>query len=224
MTAPAFLPAEARSFYDAAYTKSYSRNQNVTHAHEVAWAMTKSRLRKVGETLVCNSEDFVTPSVYTFNLEPASEILITNHDNGDVEVDMVLATTGPRKSDGLAFTEEALAEMAAQINANGSSLPDVDHETLQAIVKEHWPNKQRIISEVKKQKGVFKTLKAAVQDGKLWVKAIFAKPFAKLAEKFKSVSIEALRTPDGKGKLHKPTYLGFTFTHNPQLTGAGVAQ
>lgn len=219
-----FLPREAKQFYTDVYNKSYSRNRNVTRSHEVAWTMTKSRLRKVGETLVCNSEDFVTPSVYTFQLEPASEVLITNHANGDVEVDMVLATTEQRKTDGAAFTEEALGILAEQINAEGSTLPDVDHAVLAAIVKEHWPNKTRILAEVRKQKGTFKTIKAAVQDGKLWVKAILAKPFAALAEKFKKVSIEAFGHVDSNGLIHKPTYAGFTFTPNPQLAGAGVAQ
>lgn len=227
MNIPTFLPRAAQQFYTDVYNKSYSRHKNDVLASEVAWNMVKSRLQRVEGKLICNSENFEVPTVYTFALEPAGEVLIKNHDNGEIELDAVIATTEPRNSDGKYFTEVELQQIADQINTEGSTFPDVEHEKLQAIVQEHWPNTERILAEMKRQKGVFKTIKAVVQKvgdtAKLWVKAFLDKRYKNHVESFKKTSIEVLARDGENGRLLKPRYVGFTFTHTPQLSGADIA-
>lgn len=219
----AILPKEGKEYYEQVYLNSYSRNKDELLAHQVAWKLTRSKMKEVNGQLVCNSEDFAQPKLYSFEADFQGEVLIRNSDNGELEMDIVLANTSPRKSDGNYFTEEELQIMAEQINSYGSTLPDVDHAVMQKLLAQYGNNKVAILNAVKKEKGIFKKIQALVREGKLWVRAIFDKRYKNHVQKYNKVSIEAFATPDNSGRLRNPTYVGFTFTPTPQLEGVGVA-
>lgn len=216
------LPAEGVQFYEQSFTKLYNSLGSEELAHEGAWTLTRARMRVVGEELVACSEDFIAPQLFQFALQPAEEILIKNHDDGTIELDAVLATTEARRSDGKAFDEEALHELARQINEEGSTFPDVDHAILAKLAEKYGPDADAIKANIKREKGVFNRIKAAVKDGKLWIKAFLDKRYKNYVERFSNLSIEAFATPVN-GRLTKPKYLGFTFTNTPQLAGAQIA-
>jgi cation transport regulator ChaB len=213
------LPDEGKAFYASVYNKSYSERGDEALAHEVAWTLTKARMRSENGTLVACSEDFIPHTVFQFALEPAEEILIKNHDNGDVELNAVLATTEPRKTDGASFTEEALVEMARQINEEGSTFPDVDHETLSRLQAKYQFDPEGLVAAVKREKGVFRSIKAAVKNGKLWIQALLDRRYHNYKDRFTHLSVEALAKKNGR-TLTSPRYLGLTFTKTPQLSGA----
>lgn len=215
------LPEEGKVFYTGVYNKSYTSHSDEALAHEVAWTMTKARMRSENGTLVACSEDFIPHTVFQFALEPADHVLIKNHDNGDVELNAVLATTEPRKTDGAAFTEEALIEMARQINEEGSTFPDVDHETLTRLQAQYAFDPEGLVAAVKREKGVFRSIKAAVKGGKLWIQAMLDKRYHNYKDRFSHLSVEALAKKNGR-VLTSPRYLGLTFTKTPQLSGAQI--
>jgi hypothetical protein len=217
------LPREGVQFYERVYQNSYNRNQDELLAHQVAWGMTKSKMKLVDGQLICNSEDFIPSQKYVFDLEPAEQILIKNHDDGEIELDAVLATTEPRETDGKYFTEEELTSLAEQINSDGSSLPDEEHATLKRLTRSGVMNRD-LPSLIGSEKGIFKTIKAVVKEGKLWVKAFLDKRYRNHAKNFKGLSIETLAKSTPSGRLVQPRYLGFTFTNTPQLAGAGIAR
>lgn len=217
------LPAEGVSYYKQAFASSYSRNSDEVFAHKVAWELTKRCMREENGVLVANSEDFIAPRLYRFALEPAEEVIIKNSDNGEIELDAVLATTEARKTDGYRFDEEALSRIAEQINTEGSTFPDIDHETLTKLEAEFGYDPEVLAAAIKREKGVFTKIKAVVRDGKLWIKAFLDKRYKNYVDRFSKLSIEALAKPTADRRLVAPRYLGFTFTDNPQLSGAGVA-
>jgi hypothetical protein len=137
-------------------------------------------------------------------------------------MEAILATTD-KNTDNKFFTEDELSDISAQINTLGSTLPDVDHEKLQELVKKYGNNYEAIKTEIAKEKGVFKTIRSALKDGKLWIQAVLDKRYKNLVQKFGSLSIEALADADVTGRLRQPKYLGFTFTNNPKLKAARIA-
>jgi hypothetical protein len=218
------LPPEGVAYFTKVYNDSLERQGDDVLAFEVAWSSTKSLMREEGGVLVANSVDFLPSKVYSFSLEPAEEVIIKNHSNGDVELDAVMATTEPRVSDGASFTEEALVEMAEQINKFGSTFPDVDHETISRLEKQYAFDVDGLAAALKREKGIMSSIKAVVRDGKLWIKAFLDKRYHRFHDRFKNLSIEAAAKKTKDNKLVSPRYLGFTFTNTPQLVGAEIAR
>lgn len=219
------LPQEAAEFYQQVYDEAMSGGRDDALASKIAWTATRSRMTEVGGQLVCNSESFSVPRLFTFtfDIEPEREFIVMNSDTGELELDAVLATTEPRTPDGKYFTEVELEELAMQINEEGSTLPDVDHATLQSIVAKYGGDYDKIVAELKREKGIFKNIKAAVKNGKLWVRAQLDKRYKNYTEQFRGLSIEAIGHTTKQGRVTKPRYLGFTFTNTPRIPGAGVA-
>jgi hypothetical protein len=198
------------SLYNRAYKSSLSRHGDEFLARKVATAV----LRKAHDE---------GAQVLQFALVESETQIIANS-QGDIELTVLLANQNPRKTDGKWFSEEALHSMAEQINANGSTLPDVDHKVLRSATAAYGSDIEAIANAVRNEKGVFKSIKAAVKDGKLWIHAVLDRAYKAVAEKFRKVSIEAVGKVDKvTGMISQPRYLGFTFTHTPELDGVGVA-
>ena len=219
------LPDAGVKYFKAAYDSALARNHSDANAFKIAWGVTRKKLRKDSNgMLVANSQDFIPRQLFIFAMEPSNEILITNSEDGDIIVDAVLADTTPRKSDGKRFSDEALQQIAEQINAGGSTLPDTEHLVLNDVVQKHVGSIEAIKAEIQRQKGLFTKIKAAVKEGKLWIRAWLDKRYRKIVDKYKFLSIEASAKEGPDGTLLDPKYLGFTFTHTPQLIGAAVAE
>ena len=223
MTIRNLLPEEGKKFYDASYLKLLVSTEDPVLAEEGATALVKARLVEREGVLVANSESFAPVKVFQFSLEPREgEVIIKNSEDG-IELDAVLATTEGRRTDGARFTVESLEELAAQINSEGSTFPDVDHQTLTKLEEQYAFDMDGLMAAIKREKGVFRSIKAAVKEGKLWIKAFLDKRYKNYSDKFKNLSIEAAALKTADNRLVKPKYIGFTFTNNPQLPGAGIA-
>jgi len=217
------LPEAGQRTFLKAFNSSYARTENDATASRVAWDIVKKRFRRAGTQWVAMSADFEPPELFTFQIESSPQQIIVNAFNDDeIEIEGVLASTTPRKGDGKWFTEESLEALAEQINSNGSTLPDVEHAVMAALRDQFVPA-DRLPRKVMEEKGMFNRIKAAVRDGKLWIKAWLDARYKEIINLYKFLSIEALAKPQDDGSLIDPMYLGFTFTENPRIPDASLA-
>lgn len=219
------LPKNGQKLFMDIANKQIAKGNNESTAIQVSWAYVKSKFRKVDGKLVANDEDFILPELYELHLESTNNELIINDEMGELVVDAVLASTKPFKNpngEDRFFSEEDLMEIAEQINTQGSTNPTFTHQELSDIIMKYGFNYELVANELKKNRGLLKSIKAVVKEGKLWIRAMLDKRYKNHINKFKGVSIEALSTPVGN-RLTKPQYLGFIFTNNPRDRQALVA-
>ena len=216
------LPISGQKMFMQVVNSVLESGASESVAMATAWTAVKQKFKKVNNEWVAMSESFEIPNIYSFELAEPELKIITNSETEEIVMDAVLATT-EKNTEGLYFGNEELEEIANQINTWGSTLPDVDHEKLMTLVKQYGNDRDAIISSLKREKGIFKEIKAAVKDGKLWIQSVFDKRYKNHVNKFTGLSIEALSVPDNSGRLKNPTYLGFTFTNKPKLSGAKIA-
>lgn len=215
------LPQEGKDFYNKTYVAALKKSGNLNVAQIIAWNEVKKRLVP-GETgLIANSESFKEAKIYTFKMKEEDTKIVMNSETGELIMEAVLATTD-KNTEGKSFTHQALEDINAQINMHGSTLPDVEHETLKMLVRKHGRNPDAIITDMKKEKGIFKSIKSIIRDGKLWIQAFLDKRYKNHVDKFKALSIEAFADSDSAGKLENPKYVGFTFTNTPKLKGLKI--
>jgi hypothetical protein len=124
------------------------------------------------------------------------------------------------------FSEEALKDLADQINKFGSSHPDVDHEVMSGLVKQYGNNYDMIMNSLPKSKGIIKSIQAVYESGKLWIKGILGTGYKKIMSKVRGMSIEAIseNVDYNSSTINKAKYLGFTFAvkSNPKIMNAQV--
>lgn len=217
------FPKEVIDYFNIVKQEALQKGNSESTSELIALESVKSKLVVKDGLLVANSDVFKIPTVYTFNLTDANTKIILNA-NSDEEIVMeaILASTEPNV-EGYYFTEEELEDLMRQIDEGGSTLPDIDHAELKALVKQFGRNDELIKSELAKRKGVFKNIKSVVKDGKLWIQAFLDKRYKNHVNKFTSLSIESFADVDvGSKRLRNPKYLGFTFTNNPQLKSAKI--
>lgn len=217
------LPIEAQQMFVEIFNKEKSAGYSDAVAFEIAWVIIKSKFKNVEGYWVAMSEEFKTPELYTFEMSDADTKVIMNSENEEIVIEAILADN-TLNTEGKFFTEEELQDIALQINSYGSTLPDVDHEKLKGLISKYGHNMDAIKAELRSEKGIFKTIKAVVDKGKLWIQAALDKRYKNHTEKFKKLSIEAVADSMPNGRLIKPTYLGFTFTNTPKLLGASVVK
>lgn len=216
------LPQEGKDYFDKIYQMEMTNSGHPAFAERVAFEMVKQKLVEKDGKLVANSSQFTPVKIYTFEMIGFESKIIMNSDNEEFVMEAVLATTD-KNTEGKFFSNEELDSIASQINALGSTLPDVDHEKLNMLVQKYGNNYQAIQAEISKEKGVFKTIRSAIQDGKLWIQAVLDKRYKNIVQKFSGLSIEALADSDETGRLHNPKYMGFTFTKTPKLNDTRIA-
>jgi hypothetical protein len=216
------LPLSGVKYFNDVYNKALSNGSSEGVALGVAWSAVKNKLVVQGGSLVAMSDNFETPTLFSFKMSQPEINVVMNSETEEIILDAILADTTPN-TEGKFFTDEELQSISEQINVMGSTLPDVDHEKLNSLVKKFGNNYDAIVAELKKEKGIFKNIKATFEKGKLWIQAVLDKRYKNHTEKFKSLSIEALAKSDDNGRLRNPKYLGFTFTNNPKLKAARIA-
>lgn len=211
------LPIEGQNYFDEVYAQALKNSGSSIFAEQIATKMVVAKLVKQDGKLVALSENFKPVEIYTFEMQKCESKIIMNSENEEFVMEAVLANTD-KNTDGKFFTETELQDMSSQINALGSTLPDVDHEKLNILVRKYGSNYAAIKAELAKEKGIFKTIRSALKDGKLWIQAVLDKRYKNAAQKFDSLSIEALAdSNDITGRLTNPKYLGFTFTQSPKI-------
>jgi ferredoxin-fold anticodon binding domain-containing protein len=229
------LPPEALKFFYDVYVAA-SKNYDDDNAFNFAWEATKMKMTKSNGMYVVHnhyytqSEPEDLKDLTTLDMDSEDTKITMNAETDEIIMEAVLAdnhiTTdvtdfGKPKF----FTEEELQSIADQINVAGSTLPDVDHETLKKLCMKHGlHNIEAIRAELHSEKGIFRNIKATVDKGKLWIQAILDKRYKNHVNKFKALSIETLtETEQETGRMRNPKYLGFTFTNNPKSKNAMIA-
>lgn len=216
------LPSSGVKYFEDVYNTCLSNGSSEGVAVEVAWSAVKSKLVQGNGSLVAMSDNFETPTLFSFEMSQPEISVVTNSETEEIILDAILADTTPN-TEGKFFTDEELLSISEQINSLGSTLPDVDHEKLNRLVKKYGNNYDAIVSELNKEKGIFKSIKASFEKGKLWIQAVLDKRYKNHVNKFKGLSIESLAKSDETGRLRNPRYLGFTFTNKPKLKAARIA-
>ena len=225
------LPIEGKKFYQDVYLNTFTRTGDSILAEQVAVELVKNKLVKQDGMLVAMSESFVKPKLYTFSLDTNTLQVVNNAETGEITIDAILANTQPNV-EGDFFTEVELHQLCKQINEEGSTNPDTEHELLKKLESmmpllrskygtDEEAIKQAFKNEMVKGKGMFKSIKSAVKDGKLWIQAKLDKSYKTIVSKLNGLSIEALAN-NVDGRMTNPKYVGFTFTNTPKLKGARV--
>lgn len=218
----AILPKDGVQLFDELFLSQKQLGNSDSVAINVAWNVIKPKLKDEGGKLVAMSGAFIPPKIHSIMTSEPELKVVMNSETEEIILDAVLADTD-KNTDGDFFTEEELRSIETQINTFGSTLPDVDHEKLNSLVKKYGNNYDAIVAELKREKGIFKNIKAVFEKGKLWIQAVLDKRYKNHTEKFKGLSIESLAKRDSSGRLKNPKYLGFTFTNNPKLKAAKIA-
>ena len=213
------LPISGQNMYLEAYNTSLVKHKDNAIASKIAWEVVKKHFIPSGNNFIAMSESFIPKKLYTFDLEVQDTLFVLNADDGTIRMDAVLADTNDN-TDGKHFTEEDLNTLANQINKYGSTLPDVDHKMLDQLIDQYGGNPELVRNALTQQKGIFKTIKAVVEKGRLWIRAILDKRYKNHTSKYTGLSIEALADTTREGRLSNPIYLGFTFTNKPKLANA----
>lgn len=216
------LPSDGKQLFDEVYNYERSSGNSDDLATSVAWGVIKSKMVEKDGQLVAMSGMFIPPKIYSFVLDEPEVKVVMNSETEEIIMDAVLADTS-KNTEGDYFTEEELKEIESQINTMGSTLPDVDHEKLNSLVRKYGNNYDLIVGELRNQKGIFKNIKAVFDKGKLWIQTTLDKRYKNHINKFKGLSIESLAKRDSTGRLRNPKYLGFTFTNTPKLKAAKIA-
>jgi hypothetical protein len=191
------------TIYNAAYEK-YGEDKAMIIAN--TWL--KQNIKK--QETVAKTENKV--SLIRFTIDDSKE-LIKKTEDGDDYVDFVLTDTLP-DSQGDSYPLSLLEKWQKQINSGDMIIGDTDHLEYDKLLEQGY-SLDEIMNRLKEKKGIAKTLKAIIDKGKLWVRAIIDKRYKKLIkEKAKGVSLEALVTRNSEGDIIDGELGGFTFGVN----------
>ena len=179
-----------------------------TKSFKIAWSAVKKKFKKVDDKWVANSASFEQPTYLYFDTTGTN---IIKNSEDELIMERVLTTTDPN-TDGFAFTTEDLATMEQQINDGGGE-GDVDHEYLNKLISLYGDDTQKIIQEIRKKRGIAKGIKAKMTDNKLWLQAKIDKRYKNHIDKYKYLSVEAVK-PNNTSPVQ---YLGFTLTNKPRI-------
>lgn len=192
------------------------------YGSRVAWNAVKSRLHETENTIIAQAKDFVPQSMYTFTVKQEKTEVITQSEDGDYILDIILATDQKNKN-GKYFTEQDLKEMASYINENGLAAPGEDnHSEFERVALTEGLDTRRIRKRLQDMRGEIKNVKAAVKDGKLWVQGRLDKSFKTKADAYENVSIEILGRTDANNRM-SGTPVSFIFTDKPMQNGTAIA-
>lgn len=187
---------------------------------KVAFAVANKWLQKQvkEKQIVARSAESLTR--VSFVIDDSSEF-IKRTDDGDDYISFKLADVFEDKF-GIKLPENLLQKWADYINGN-PIVGDVDHKEYDYWLEQGLKDDE-IMERIRNKKGIAKTLKAVVDKGRLWVKAIIDKRYKKVIRDAKGVSLEALLSKDDNGNIIDGQLLGFTFgvKHNPVIEGTEI--
>lgn len=225
------IPTITEEVFDKAYNKAREQTDSDAKAIAIAWGVVKNRLTKVEDKMVALSENFKPIEYYTFELNAHDNKLVINATGDELTFEGVLASTDTFQQDAFTvrkYSEDALKDMAEQINKFGSSHPDIDHETMNTLVNQYGRNYELIMNALPKKKGIIKSIQAVYENGKLWIKGVLNPTFRKIMKNVRGISIEALSEDIDlqSSTINKAKYLGFTFAvnKNPKMSVARVTR
>lgn len=220
------LPVAAQKVYAETFNHLYKGKGSKAKAHLIAFEVIKKRLKHSKGKYVALTEGI---EYYTFDLQSTESKLVINATGDEVVFEGILATTDVFQQSANTvrkFSEQALQDLAEQINKFGSTHPDIDHETMDSLVKQYGDNYEMIMNAMPKSKGLIKSIKAVYENGKLWIKGILDSRYKKTMKNIRGMSIEALSesVDTSSSVINKAKYLGFTFAvnKNPKIPAAKI--
>ena len=147
-----------------------------------------------------------------FHVDDSKE-LIKRSEAGDEYIDFVLTDTLPDK-EGVQYPLKLLEKWAKKVNEGDMLLGDIDHAEYDRLLASGL-GADEVIEKLKSKTGIAKGLKAIINDGKLWIRAIIDKRYKSMIKnKAKGVSLEALLVRDSDGNIVDGDLGGFTFGVN----------
>lgn len=188
-----------------------------TEAYDLAISRGNSQL--VSEAIALTISSRNTPNFVRLNITPQTNQIVFNAKGKEITFEGILADQGqfiqsllPYKV--MNFTEEALKDIAEQINSFGSTAPDVDHEVGERLSKMYGSNTNLIMNAIPQYKGMLKNIQAVYSDGKLWIKGTLDEKYRSILPHVKGLSIEAMTESISNTNITKSKYLGFTLAVN----------
>ena len=179
------------------------------YGEERAFIIANTWLKKSIKVTSVEAKTERVATIIKFEVDDSKE-LIKKTDSGEDYIDFVLTDNLPDKS-GDSYPDALLAKWADQINSGDVLLGDMDHEEYDRLLKAGY-SVDEVMAKLKEKKGIAKTLKAVIQKGKLWVRAIIDKRYKKIIkEKAKGVSLEAAVVRDSDRNIIDGDLGGFTF-------------
>ncbi len=180
---------------------------------EIAFIVANKWLKnQIKITTTTAKTEQVTREIIRFSVD--TKELIKKTDNGEEYISAVL-TDNLSDSEGTKLPDEILKKWETHIN-NNPIIGDIDHEEYDKLLSSGLTDEE-VQERLREKPGIAKAIKAIYEKGKLWIQAIIDKRYKKVIEKSKGVSIEAIITKDGNGKIIDGDLLGFTFgiNHTP---------
>jgi hypothetical protein len=187
-----------------------------TDGESKAFAIANTWLKKQvkEKKVVARTEASVERLFFTID----SSNLIKRTDDGEEYISAVLSDDLPYKTptgEMEHFPRHVLEKWAKQINSE-ILVGDIDHEEYDKVINQvNSVDEMKLL--MKRKPGIAKTVKAILDDGKLWIRALIDKRYKKVVEQAKGLSIEAYvtkRNPDGS--IADADLFGFSFGVNHQ--------
>ncbi len=182
------LPVKAQNMFMKAFNSSITRTSEEV-AYKVAWSLVKKQFKKVDGKWIARG---MGHSLYTFDMTNKGTSFIKKDKDGEYFLEAVLTDTMVDEV-GTKYTEATLIDYAKQINEYGIAgfITHADWDEF-CTNNLHLDEEAFVARARTERKGIFKTIKAIYEKGKLWIKALIDKRYVKQAKKFNKVSIEAL--------------------------------
>lgn len=199
-----------KDFEDGVRNQAISYGYDEVTASKVAAQAVIDRLQpSEAGFAIAQTDDFVTSNTFTYEFQ-LTNFRVDQSMNSGVVIEAVLGSTS-EDSTGQAFSEDILYEFAQQINDGAIGGFVDEHASFRAT-------KDRLASD-----SVTDWVKAKVSNGALMITAKLRQGFEWVANRFDSVSLEAV-VPKAKTLIQgsKKTFLGggmlkgFVFTNNPK--------
>lgn len=204
------LPKKTQQSWAALYEQYQPRGDDVALFAANTWL--KSTIRT---TQAIAATQGAMRKVLRFEVDTTKEF-IKRTDDGEEYISAML-TDVLENVDGNPLPIELLQKWADKINAGESILADIDHEEYKRVLSSALTEKQ-VKEMMRKKPSIARSVKAVVQDGKLWVQAIVDKRYKNAIKKANGVSIEAIIETNDEGRVVDGDLLGWTFAVNePRL-------
>lgn len=176
-----------------------------------AFAMANSWLKKQvkQKVMTAKSENHIERVFFTVD---ESQGFIKRSDGGEEYIDFVLTDNKPDR-EGVQYPIEVLQKWAEYINSGNAFVGDIDHKQYDEILS-MGKNSDETLEMLRKKQGIARGLKAVIDKGRLWVRALIDKRYSKIVrERAKGVSLEAFLVKEND-KIVDGKLAGFTFSIN----------
>jgi hypothetical protein len=148
--------------------------------------------------------------ILKFNISNSG--FISKTEDGQEYMEYTLANTKIDK-EGDIYPIELIQKWSDYINSGNVLVGDIDHEEYNKWIASGLPEDQ-IIENIKKKPGIAKAIQSFIENGALKIRTFIDKRYKKLVSAANGVSLEAIITRNGSGKIVDGNLLGFTFGIN----------